>query len=134
MAEITDTEVVAPDMRKVTLGACQFRVPPSTTLKYMFFIRRFVQKFQDGTIADEDIESCFDHTVEFLGRYNKTVDEEKLLESCELTDLITFYSSAFGESDAEADEEASPPPRRARRGTGGARKTSSARSRSVSST
>ena len=134
MAEITDTEVVAPDMRKVTLGSETFRVPPSPTLKYMFFIRRFVQKFQDGTIADSDIESCFEETVDFLRRYNKTVDEEKLLESCELTDLITFYSNAFGEADAEADEEEAPPPRRARRGTTGARKTSSARSRSVSST
>ena len=87
MAEITDTEVVAPDMRRVQLGSESFRVPPSPTLKYMFYIRRFIRKFQDGTIGDDDIESCFDETIEFLRRYNKSVDEDRLLESCELTDL-----------------------------------------------
>lgn len=134
MAEITDTEVVAPDMRKVELGALSFKVPPSPTLKYMFFIRRFVQKFQDGTIGDADIEACYDETVAFLRRYNKTVDEEQLLESCELTDLITFYSACFGAADEEADEQEVPPPRPARRGTSGARKTTGRSSKSVSST
>jgi hypothetical protein len=132
MAEITDTEVVAPDMRRVTLGELSLKVPPSPTLKYMFFIRRFVQKFQDGTIADTDIEGCFEQTVEFLSRYNKNIDEEKLLETCELTDLITFYSNCFGQADEEADEQEAPPPRPTRRGTSGARKTRP--SRSVSST
>jgi len=132
MAEITDTEVVAPDMRRVQLGSESFRVPPSPTLKYMFYIRRFIRKFQDGTIGDDDIESCFDETIEFLRRYNKTVDEDRLLESCELTDLITFYSACYGQADEEADDAEVPPPVSARRGTGGARKTT--RSKSASST
>ena len=132
MAEITETEKVAPDMRRVKLGTLSFVVPPSPTLRYMFYIRRFVRKFQTGDVADDDIEQCYDETLHFLRRYNRDIDEDKLQESCELADLISFYSDCFGAADEEADaEEAGPPPARARRGTSGARKP---KTRSRSST
>lgn len=131
MAEITDTEVVVPELRKVRLGSLTVKVPPSPTLEYMFWIRRFVKKFQDGTVVDDDIEECFEQTLKFLRRYNKDVDEQALIESCELSELITFYSTCFGQADEEADEAVPPPPAKTRGGAtsrGSSRSTSRSRS------
>jgi hypothetical protein len=133
VAEITDTEIVAPAMRRVNLGALSLRVPPSPTIHYMFFFSRMVKKFQGGQITEDDIETMYDETVEFLRLYNKDVDEDKLRKTCLLSELITFYSDCFGQADDEETEvEEAPPPRAVRRGTTG--RTRAKRSRSASST
>jgi hypothetical protein len=124
--QITETEVVAGSLRKVKLGDQSFRVPASPTIKYMFWMRRFLGKFADGSIDDDDIVECYDQTVDFLRRYNKDVDDEKLQESCELEDLITFYNRCFG---AEPDEDDGRPPRRTR-GGGSTKAAAQSRSRS----
>lgn len=126
--QITETEVVAGSLRRVTLGGTKFRVPASPTLKYLFWMRNFLGKFAEGTVTDDDLVDCYDQTVAFLRRYNENVDEDKLQETCEIHDLITFYNRCYG---LEPDGEDSGPPRAPTRG---GRSSKRAPSRSRSST
>jgi hypothetical protein len=134
VAEITETEKVVPEIRRVQLGAARFRIPPSPTVHFMLYVRRLLQKFQDGDVGDDDILGCFDEVVDFLELYNKDVDRDQLERTCEIAELIGFCTVALGaQADDETDgEDEVPPSRPARRGTTGARKSSS--KRSVSST
>lgn len=124
--EITETEVVAGQLRRVSLGSQSFRVPLTPTISYMFWMRGFLKRFGDDAITDDDIVDCYDQTVRFLRRYNDKVDEEKLQDTCELSDLITFYSRCFSGAGDEDAGDARPP---RRRGTSGPKRPA-ARSRS----
>lgn len=109
--EITETDVAAPKLRRVTLGTGQkFRVPSSPTISYMFFMRRFLAAFPKD-IDDDDIADCYEQTIRFLRRYNDDVDEDRLQESCELLDLITFYNRCYGAEPEDADQAPKRPPR-----------------------
>jgi len=119
--EITDTEHAAPTMKRADLGGLKFRVPPSPTLAYMFWMRGFISKFGDGSLVDDDIADCYEQTVEFLEQFNSKVDRATLEKQATLADLITFYTRCYG-ADSELEDEESKPT--VRRGTGGNRRTS----------
>jgi hypothetical protein len=125
--EITETEVVASPLKRITVGSQRLRVPRSPTIRFMFMHRGFLKKFADETITDDDIEDYYDEVLAFLRRYNDPVDEAKLQDECQLSDLLGFYARWFGGQDEDEDAGDERPPQR--RGTTGAKKTAT-RSRS----
>lgn len=136
MAKITDTEKVAGLKRRVRLGDETYWVPSSPTLKYQFFMQDLFERSQSGDGRPTDLRQMVDETVQFLRRYNKTVDEDALLESCAADDFVQFFAQVMSPegAGAEGESEEAPPPPAARRGTGGARKTTRRATKSVSST
>jgi hypothetical protein len=130
MAELTETEVISGTLRRVKLGEIEFRVPASPTIKYLFWMRRFLTQLGEGNLTDDDVVDCYEQTIMFLRRYNKTVDEDALQETCELSDLIGFYNRCFGVPSDETDADEARPTRRATRGPRNGKTPATSRSRS----
>lgn len=126
--EIVQGDVVAPETRRLKLGDQTFKVPPTPTLRYMFYMRRLMADVNN--IRDDDVVECFDETIAFLERYNSSVDRDALTESCTVAEVILFYSRCFGENAEEGEPEPGP----TKRIRGGAASSTKARSRSRSST
>lgn len=124
--EITESEAVIGELKRVSVGGQKLRVPISPTLRFMFAHRKAVAKIADGGFTDDDVDDYFDALLTFLRRYNPKFDEDKILDEVQLTDLFGFYQRWFG-SDREDEGDERPP--RQRRGTTGPKRTTS-RSRS----
>lgn len=126
--EVT-SEGALSKLRRVEIGSSKVRVPATPTIRYMFWMRDFLARFEKGELTDDDVFDCYEQLIAFLRRYNPDLDEDKLQDECELADVIGFYGRCFGAQDDGGDEGDEVPPSSAR---GSSRGSTRSRSRSRS--